>query len=162
MMASIEYSVMNEYKHTQIGYALLNSYTIVFLIFGVINLATGFAPLAVLALLIVLLTISTFATLTVIVNQRAIKLRFGVGIIRKEYQLDDVLNCQVVENPWYYLLGIRYTPRGWLYAVSGSSAVELALKNGKYVRIGTDEPEKLLEALNRFLANERPLPGRGH
>lgn len=147
-MARIEFVVMTEYKHTQIGYALLNSYTIVFLIAGVINLATGFAPLAVLALIIVLLTISTFAALTVIVDQRAIKLRFGIGIVRKEYLLDEIVKCQAVENPWYYLLGIRYTLRGWLYAVSGSSAVELALKNGKYVRIGTDEPEKLIEALD--------------
>lgn len=148
MMAWMEAIIMTEYKHTQIGYALLNSYTIVFLIAGIINLATGFSPLAVLALIIVLLTISTFATLTVIVDRQAIKLRFGVGIIRREYRLDDILNYQAVENPWYYLLGIRYTPRGWLYAVSGSSAVELALKNGKYVRIGTDEPEKLMEALD--------------
>mgnify|MGYP000237625636 CR=1 FL=1 len=34
----------------QIGYALLNSYTIVFLFAGVINLLTGFEPLALAAL----------------------------------------------------------------------------------------------------------------
>jgi len=158
MMARIEFVIMNVYKHTQIGYALLNSYTIVFLIAGIINLTTGFAPLAVLALIIVLLTISTFAALTVIVDRRAIKLRFGVRIVRKEYQLDDIVSYQAVENPWYYLLGIRYTPRGWLYAVSGSSAVELALKNGKYVRIGTDEPEKLVEALDQVWGRGA-LPG---
>jgi hypothetical protein len=143
---------MAEYKHTQIGYALLNSYTIVFLIAGIINLTTGFAPLAVLALIIVLLTIATFAALTVIVDQRTIKLRFGVGIIRKQYRLVDIESCRAVENPWYYLLGVRYTPRGWLYAVSGSAAVELALKNGRCVRIGTDEPEKLIQALKRAMA----------
>ncbi len=151
---------MTDYKHTQIGYALLNSYTIVFLIAGIINLATGFRPLAVLALIVVLLTISTFAALTVIVDQQALKLRFGIGIIRKEYQLDDIVSYQEVENPWYYLLGIRYTPRGWLYAVSGSSAVELALKNGKYVRIGTDEPDKLIEALDEALGKGGQSPGR--
>jgi hypothetical protein len=154
MMARTEAIIMNEYKHTQIGYALLNSYTIVFLIAGIINLATGFSPLAVAALIIVLLTVSTFATLTVIVDRRAIRLRFGVGIIRKEYRLDDIVGYQAVENPWYYLLGIRYTPRGWLYAVSGSSAVELALKNGKYVRVGTDEPEKLIAALENALGRD--------
>lgn len=142
---------MTVYKHTQIGYSLLNSYTIVFLIVGIINLVVRFSPLAVIALIIVLLTISTFATLTVIVSKRAISLRFGVGIIRKKYQLDDIVGYKAVKNPWYYLLGIRYTPRGWLYAVSGNSAVELALRNGKYVRIGTDEPEKLIQALDRAM-----------
>jgi hypothetical protein len=151
MMTPAESVVMNEYKHTQIGYSLLNSYTIVFLIAGIINLATGFAPLAVLALIVILLTISTFATLTVIVDKQAISLRFGVGIIRKEYQLADIVGYQEVKSPWYYLLGIRYTPRGWLYAVSGYSAVELAFKNGKFVRIGTDEPEKLIQALDRAM-----------
>jgi hypothetical protein len=144
--------IMNEYKHTQIGYSLLNSYTIIFLVLGVINIVTEFAPLALLALIVILLTISTFATLTVTVNERMIGLRFGVGIIRKNIQLVDVESCQAVENPWYYLLGIRYTPRGWLYAVSGSSAVELEMKNGKYVRIGTDEPQELIKALDRAMA----------
>ena len=143
---------MDEYKHTQIGYSLLNSYTFVFLVIGVINIVTEFAPLALLALIFILLTISTFAALTVTVNRRVITLRFGVGIIRKEFQLDDVQRYQAVKNPWYYLLGIRYTPRGWLFAVSGNSAVELEMKNGKYYRIGTDEPDKLVEALDRAVA----------
>jgi hypothetical protein len=151
-MAWTESVAMTEYKHTQVGYSLLNSYTIVFLIAGIINLATGFAPLAVLALVIVLLTISTFAALTVTVNEQAISLRFGVGIIRKKYLIADITAYKEVKNPWYYLLGIRYTPQGWLYAVSGYSAVELALKNGKRVRIGTDEPEKLIQALDRATA----------
>lgn len=144
---------MNEYRHTQIGYSLLNSYTIVFLVIGIINLATEFTPLALLALVVILLTISTFATLTVTVNDRKITLRFGVGIIRKSFQLDDIERYQEVKNPWFYLLGIRYTPRGWLFAVSGYSAVELEMKNGKYYRIGTDEPEKLIEALDRATAS---------
>ena len=143
---------MNDYKHTQIGYSLLNSYTFVFLVIGVINILTEFAPLALLALIFILLTISTFATLTVTVNKEVIGLRFGVGIIRKQYQLNHIVGYQAVKNPWYYLLGIHYTPRGWLYAVSGHSAVELQLKNGKYVRIGTDEPEELIQALDRAKA----------
>jgi hypothetical protein len=143
---------MNEYKHTQIGYSLINSYTAIFLVLGVINILTEFAPLALLALIFILLTISTFATLTVTVNERMIGLRFGVGIIRKHIQLDDIVSYQAVENPWYYLLGIRYTPRGWLYAVSGSAAVELEMKNGKYLRIGSDEPEELIKALDRVIA----------
>jgi len=149
MVARTNSTVMTEYKHTQIGYALLNSYTIIFLVLGVVNIVTEFAPLALLALVIILLTISTFAALTVTVNERAIKLRFGVGIVRKSFEIDEIARIQAVKNPWYYLLGIRYTPRGWLFAVSGDAAVELEMKNGKVYRIGTDEPEELIEALNR-------------
>jgi len=143
---------MDVYKHTQIGYSLLNSYTIVFLVIGVINFVTEFAPLALLALIVIALTISTFATLTVTVNQREIRLRFGIGIIRKRFQLADIVRYQEVKSPWYYLLGIRYTPRGWLFAVSGYSAVELEMKNGKFYRIGTDEPQELIKALDSVMA----------
>ena len=72
----------------------------------------------------------------------------------KKIQLDDIERYQAVKNPWYYLLGIRYTPRGWLFAVSGYSAVELEMKSGKYYRIGTDEPEKLIKALDRAMDAE--------
>ena len=149
MMTRTRSVAMNDYKHTQIGYSLLISYTIVFLIAGVINLATGFTPLALLALVIILLAISTFATLTVIVNKQAIALRFGVGMIRKQFPMADIARYRAVENPWYYLLGMRYTPRGWLYAVSGNRAIELEMKNGKRVRIGTDQPDELIQALDR-------------
>jgi hypothetical protein len=54
----------------------------------------------------------------------------------------------VVRNRWYYGWGIRITPRGWLYNVSGLDAVELALKNGKCVRIGSDEPHALARAID--------------
>ena len=144
---------MNTYKHTQIGYSLINSYTAIFLVIGVVNIVTEFASLALLAMIIILLIISTFATLTVSVNEQTIRLRFGVGIIRKAFLLDDIERYQAVKNPWYYLLGIRYTPRGWLFAVSGDAAVELEMKNGKYYRIGTDEPERLIEALDKALSS---------
>jgi hypothetical protein len=35
----------------------------------------------------------------------------------------------------------------WLWNVSGLNAIELTLKNSKRFRIGTDEPEKLVDAI---------------
>ena len=35
----------------------------------------------------------------------------------------------------------------WLWNVSGLQAVELVLNNGKRFRIGTDEPENLVNAI---------------
>jgi len=69
-------------------------------------------------------------------------------LVRKSFQLNEIERYRAVKNPWYYFLGIRYTPRGWLFAVSGSSAIELEMKSGKFFRIGTDEPERLIEALD--------------
>jgi len=58
-----------------------------------------------------------------------------------------IRTCIVVRNRWWYGWGIRWTPRGWLYNVSGLAAVELTLTDGRRLRIGIDEPERLCEAI---------------
>jgi hypothetical protein len=55
----------------------------------------------------------------------------------------------IVRNPWYYGWGIHFIPGGMLYNASGLSAIELQLTNGRYVRIGTGEPQALADALRR-------------
>ena len=51
------------------------------------------------------------------------------------------------KNRWYNGWGIRLIPRGWIFNVSGFDAVEIQMKNGRRYRIGTDEPEALLAAI---------------
>jgi hypothetical protein len=41
--------------------------------------------------------------------------------------------------------------QGWLWNVSGIDAVELTMKNGDRFRIGTDEPEKLVTAIEAVI-----------
>jgi hypothetical protein len=80
-----------------------------------------------------------------------IKIQFGLGVIRKVFLLKDIEACRVVKNPWYYGWGIRFTPRGWLFNVSGFSALELQMKSGKLYRIGTDDAEGLAKAVDEAL-----------
>jgi len=56
-----------------------------------------------------------------------------------------------VRNKWWYGLGIRLTPHGWLYIVSGLDAVEIVRISGKKFRVGTDEPQALVTALTAAL-----------
>ncbi len=56
-----------------------------------------------------------------------------------------------MKNPWYYGWGIRLTPHGWLYNVSGSYAVEIKTKTGKKYRIGTDVPNELEKAIRQSI-----------
>jgi hypothetical protein len=142
---------MKEYKHTQIGYLLLILYSTVILVISYINIVTGFNPFALAALIIMLIALGLFATLTVVVDEQMIKLQFGLGVIRKGFRLKDIEAYRLVENPWYYGWGIRYTPRGWLFNVSGLSAIELEMKNGKRYRIGTDDPAGLGQAIDEAL-----------
>ena len=96
-----------------------------------------------------------FATLTVRVDTQMLRIRFGLGVIRQNFLLEDIETVCAIKNPWYYGWGIRYTPRGWLYSVSGLSAIELQMKNGRKYRIGTDDPMGLTRALGNALKELR-------
>jgi hypothetical protein len=147
---------MEEYEHTQIGYLLLILYSAVLLFIGYLINVTGFTPFSLAGLIIMVIALGLFATLTVVVDEQMIKIRFGLGIIRKGFRLKDIEAYRVVENPWYYGWGVRYTPRGWLFNVSGFSAIEIQMKNGKLYRIGTDDPEGLAKAVGEAL-NDTPV-----
>lgn len=142
--------MVKEYKHTQVGYLLLIIYSVVIIFISYLSV-TNFHPVVLVVLIIMLITMGLFATLTVTIDDRMIKLQFGVGIIRKRFLLKDIETYQIVKNPWYYGWGIRLTPRGWLFNVSGLSAIELQMKSGRHYRIGTDEPEQLAQALDDAL-----------
>jgi hypothetical protein len=88
-----------------------------------------------------------FATLTVRVDEAALEFWFGPGLIRRRFPLYSIAMCRVVKNPWYYGWGIHLTPAGWLYNVSGFWAVELVMTDGKQCRIGTDDPQSLVQAI---------------
>lgn len=75
---------------------------------------------------------------------------YGIGLIRIRFKIDKLEATQIIKTPWYYGLGIRVTPKGMLYNIQGSKAVEIKyLGNGKSksVMIGTAEPELLVKAL---------------
>lgn len=91
------------------------------------------------------------SSLTVSVDSTLIRIRFGGGAYSKKFPLERISDCGPVKNDWMNGWGIRYIGKGWLYNVAGLDAVELTLKNGKRVRIGTDEPEKLAEAIRSVL-----------
>ena len=134
---------MKQYKHTQIGYFLLVSYSAVVLFLGYLNIKTDFYLLTLATLIIMLIVLGIFSRLTVIVDDQMIKIQFGLRVIRKVFQLKEIEAYGVVKNPWYYGWGIRFTPRGWLFNVSGFSAIEMQLTSGKRYRIGTDDPDNL-------------------
>jgi hypothetical protein len=131
------------YKHTQIGYVILigTGAGILFILYLILTRGSSGILLAVLLILIICALL--FASLTIEVDRHTIDARFGPGIIRKSFRIDDVQDCKVVGNPWYYGWGIRLTPHGWLYNVSGAHAVEIEFKSGKKVRLGTDDPDGL-------------------
>jgi hypothetical protein len=100
--------------------------------------------------IIVIVTLILFSSLTIQVDDGALGWWFGPGspgLIRKAVALSDVSEAAVVRNPWWYGWGIHLTPRGWLYNVAGSGAVEVTLRTGARFRLGTDEPDVLAQAI---------------
>lgn len=105
------------------------------------------APSCVLLILLLL-----FRDLNVSVNDDILVASFGVGLIKKKIRLAEVQECSIVKTPWYIGWGIRFGPGYTIYTIAGSDAVEFAFKDGRRkVRIGTDEPEALYEAVRSKL-----------
>src|SRR6056297_3514829 len=88
-----------------------------------------------------------FGSMTVRVGEGRLDWWFGPGLWRYSRPLGQVLSATPVENRWWWGWGIRATPHGWLYNVSGLGAVEIATRDGRTLRIGTDEPERLAAAV---------------
>jgi len=107
----------------------------------------GSFSIAWIVILIGLIVGTLFWGLTVEVNKAIIRLSFGFGIIHRSIPRERIATVTQVRNRWWYNFGIRWTPHGWMWNISGLDAVELTYHNGKKFRIGTDEPEALLEAL---------------
>lgn len=145
--ARIIASMRLSYKHTQIGRTLLAILAVCALIdlgVYVFNrnhplILAVLLPLAVLALL--------FYSLKVEVNEKLLKWSFGPGFIHREVAIAEIVSTEPVRNAWYHGWGICKAAGASLYTVSGFDSVEIVLKDGNRLRLGTDEPEALTASI---------------
>jgi hypothetical protein len=142
---------MTRYEHTQIGQTI---------IWGVLG-ATAFvaiagtlargSPGALLIIEVILLICAVlFCKLTIKIENGTLRAWFGPGHVRKAVAIAEIAKCEPVRIPWWYGWGIRLTPYGWLYNVSGLDAVVITLRNGSKFALGTDDPHGLAAAIRRF------------
>jgi hypothetical protein len=151
------------YRHTQRGTVIIASMSAAIALAAAILatiVATEVEPLApacisafVLALLVACLF--AFGSLTVTVDPTGVAAAFGPGLFRRRIATSSIRAARAVRNGWHLGWGIRWVPRGWMYNVSGLDAVELELDTGRVFRIGTDEPARLLAAIESALAGLR-------
>lgn len=113
------------------------------------------AVIGVLGAMVVIVTVVyAFSRLTVVVGPSELTARFTWGWPNRVISLDDLSSYAQVRNKWWYGLGVRLAPNGaWIFNVWGLDAVELELESGKKLRIGTDEPDRLIAAI---ALNKRP------
>jgi hypothetical protein len=148
------------YRHTQIGI-----WTLLILLLGgvlavsiaVSKYADGQTAIALVTITLFFLVLALFYALTVDISAGKISFWFGIGVIRKSYLFHEIQSTTVVTSPWYYLWGVKSIPDGWLYAIGPGPALELVLKSGKKIRVGTDEPQKLKQAFDEARASYSDL-----
>jgi hypothetical protein len=100
------------------------------------------------------LVLLLFSTFTVTVTSDGIVAAFGVGLIRKTLRFAEIVSFMPVRNSWLYGWGIHYFPGGVVWNASGLSAIEFRMLNGRYVRIGTADPDGLAAALGQHAAEK--------
>jgi len=138
------------YRHTQIGWAVLIAFAIsgAIMVFTKLMMPSEIPNSLVAGILGMTIALSgLFGQLTVTVTASHVICQFGLGLFAKRFEVVAIDAVDIVTNPWYYGWGIRLTPEGVMYNVSGFQAVRLVLASGKRFRIGTDEPERLQGAI---------------
>jgi hypothetical protein len=139
------------YRHMQIGYLTLIVILVAALgIFASLPSAPRPVTYGVAGLLVIIAVL--FSSLTVEVGDGELRFYFGPGFWRKRIALSDVKAATSTQNSWWEGWGIRVTPRGMLYNVSGTDAVAIELRSGRQFRIGTDEPEALVQAIQTAIS----------
>jgi hypothetical protein len=143
--------MIKRYEHTQVGYLIIVAMAAVMVLIGVILASVGINWIAIGVLAVIAVALVLFYSLTVAIWEDELVVRFGPGLIRKRFKLNEIESCQAVKNPWYYGWGIRLTPHGMLFRVSGFHAVQIKLRTGKQFLIGTDVPQELEEAIRQVM-----------
>lgn len=151
-----------KYKHTQISYLIIVITLVVLVFFAWLQITaraeppsydsgTNFAISAIMVLILFIL--ASFVSLQVIIDGKYLRIKFGYGIYKKKFLLNEIMSVKTVKNHWYYGWGIRgwLWPKMWIYNISGFDAVEITMKNGKIYRIGTDESKKLEQVIAKSL-----------
>jgi hypothetical protein len=137
------------YRETQIGWVLMAIFAVVALLIVLILRSAPLQPVSLVPLVLVLLAAAMFGFMSVGVTTDAVSITMGVGFVRRRIERSQIRRLTIVRNPWYWGLGVRLYSRGsgTMYAVSGLRAVELTLGDDRTVRIGTRDPERLLQVL---------------
>ena len=143
--------MIKRYEHTQVGYLIIVAMATAMGLIGVVLANVGINWIAIGTLVVIAVTLVLFYSLTVVIWEDELKVRFGLGLIRKRFKLNEIESCQVIKNPWYYGWGIRLTPHGMLFRVSGLRAVQIKFRTGKRFQIGTDVPQELEETIRQTI-----------
>jgi hypothetical protein len=141
------------YHHTQNGKLIKVIMALSIVLCVVVAGLNGFSTpvgLSICGVILILIILTwLFGSLTVEIDGEELRHYFGPRFWKKTYLLQDIESVKQVRNSWIFGWGIRLTPHGWLYNVSGLDAVQIQLRSGRKFRIGTDDPQGLIGVLSQ-------------
>ncbi len=141
------------YQHKQYAWAIL---AILVWIGAFVSMAFyligGDAPLMLFAG-ILLLCGFLFHGLTVKVDDSGVHWFFGPGIAKKHITFAEIESVKVVSNSFRHGVGIRITHDGWVYSANGFTAVALEMKDGTCYRVGSNDADNLVAAIEPHLVH---------
>jgi hypothetical protein len=87
-------------------------------------------------------------SMTIEISENGLCWYFGPSVWKKRILLEDIARVQRIRIPWWYGIGIKYTPRAWVYLVASGDGVEIQTINNEIVRLGTDDVDRLMGLMN--------------
>src|SRR4029450_8828114 len=114
------------------GHAIILSLLSIILIAsaGLIGSSAHRGP-PVIVSIILLVCLVLFYKLRITIDGETLCASFGIGVIRKRVGLAEIAGFEPIRTRWWYGWGVRLTPSGWLYNLSGFDAVAITLRDGR-------------------------------
>ena len=148
---------MIKYKRFQIAWIIVVMFVvgIVWMTFAYIhqwgnNPIDGYGYIFFMTLFVGILL--AFYGITIIVTDKHLKIKFGIGFYTKKIDLTSINTVAVVKTPFCYGYGISIIPNGLLYNLGRKHAIEIKLKKKKQViQIGTNEWQQLKDIVEKCI-----------
>jgi hypothetical protein len=109
-------------------------------------------PLAVAALLITCMGV--FSSMTIRVTTTEVEWWLALPALRRRLLLADIAAARERSVPLITGFGIKTNGRDWTWIVSGRKAVELTLRNGRRVWLGSSDAQALAELINAAITSQ--------
>lgn len=91
-----------------------------------------------------MVAVLVFGRLRIQLDSHWLEWQFGyLGFPRWRLALADIVSVETIRTGWADGWGIHRGREGWIYNVSGFGAVRLRTRDGRSIRLGSDEPERL-------------------
>jgi len=150
---------MNEapiYERRQTGWVTIVGMVVALIVLGLVASSTDDPhvlrafPYASLAIVVVTLL---FSSMTVRVTPHHLEWWFGIRGLGRKIPLDEIESLAPIHTTIFEGWGIHLTWHGWVWNISGTSAVQVRLRSGTRFAVGSPEPAAVIAAVERARAS---------